>query len=1100
MSPARILLLLVLAGWGLSPSVARAEPPADAAARSEGDTSSPFRVPSIDPAPELGTLLGRRITRVEVVSVTQLWAGSTPELRVRAGDTLSPDLVRRALRELLDNGRYANASAEVLADGDGVRLRLVVIPRRVLAALRLSGPLLDEDDARRAVGARDGDEVTPGDLARITERLQRHYRARGFPDASVRVSTRDTDDPLRVVLLVDVVAGPPVNIERRIFRVWPIPFAEGLADVLHGYAAGPGVRADEQLLDAADRTLIDVLRERGWFDARVGHSLKPGQRGSVVAVDVRAGPLYQLAFDGNRHFDRHQLRSALKLDENADRSPVTLAERIAVFYRKRGFYDVEVTHELVHSSDRAYATIRFSVSEGARLTVIARGYPCLTGSRSASEVSSEIDSFLSEELPGGELFGPVDPRVVDSTLGPNATTGARVAPLELDPWRTYVPEVYERALKHLQDLYRSEGYLSAVVGPVRLVRRRCALRSPDGACRPVGQRKNAQPRCSDDPAGSASASEPQETCRPDPAHHIKCEPDVLVSIPIRLGPRTTLYDVGFDGNRMLAESDLAEVAELEVGEPVSQVSIDAARRRLLDAYAEEGFAFAEIEPLLDLSADRTRARVRFAINERERVRVSRIVVVGARQTSERLIRARIALEEGELYRHSLVRKTEERLGTLQVFSSVTVAFEDPMVPARDKVVVVTVQEKRPQHLEVRPGFSTGDGFRIAFEYGHGNLIGQAIRLTIKSQLSYLPSSLILEDDVRRKYDELSLADRLERRNSVTFDFPEIGLGPLFRLSVEGVDVRDNARDFGISKQAGIVTLAYLPSPRVSVQLGGSLENNDARIFGSESDDALVSYLQDNPSQRDRFRVPQGQTVAVAERVEARWDQRDNPLEATRGTLVSGGVEHVVARPAGDTKSLVGSSSVFAPTQSEFLKSEGQLAGYVRLSEKGLAFALSLRGGFITQLIANSRTYPDRLFFLGGVDSLRGVLQDSLVPEDIARELLRPGSNLSLNAVFIRGGDAYLNPRAELRIPLTASVQTAVFVDSGNLWTKPDEVTRTFALRYAAGTGLRIATPIGPLVFDYGFNLDRVLDKLFPDRDGQRFWEDLGAFHFAIGVF
>ena len=30
--------------------------------------------------------------------------------------------------------------------------------------------------------------------------------------------------------------------------------------------------------------------------------------------------------------------------------------------------------------------------------------------------------------------------------------------------------------------------------------------------------------------------------------------------------------------------------------------------------------------------------------------------------------------------------------------------------------------------------------------------------------------------------------------------------------------------------------------------------------------------------------------------------------------------------------------------------------------------------------------------------------------------------------------------------------------------------------------------------------DRVLDKLFPYRNNQRFWEDIGAFHFSIGLF
>jgi outer membrane protein assembly factor BamA len=154
---------------------------------------------------------------------------------------------------------------------------------------------------------------------------------------------------------------------------------------------------------------------------------------------------------------------------------------------------------------------------------------------------------------------------------------------------------------------------------------------------------------------------------------------------------------------------------------------------------------------------------------------------------------------------------------------------------------------------------------------------------------------------------------------------------------------------------------------------------------------------------------------------------------------------------------------------------------------------------IQHLLSGSQTYPDRLFFMGGVDSLRGFLQDSLVPEDIAKRLLDRSSGLSLNDVVIRGGDIFLNPRAELRIPLGSSVETALFLDAGNLWTDPTRV-RPFDLRYAVGTGVRVATPIGPLVFDYGFNVDRVLDDVFPKRDSQRFWEDLGAFHFSIGLY
>jgi outer membrane protein assembly factor BamA len=83
----------------------------------------------------------------------------------------------------------------------------------------------------------------------------------------------------------------------------------------------------------------------------------------------------------------------------------------------------------------------------------------------------------------------------------------------------------------------------------------------------------------------------------------------------------------------------------------------------------------------------------------------------------------------------------------------------------------------------------------------------------------------------------------------------------------------------------------------------------------------------------------------------------------------------------------------------------------------------------------------------------------------------------------------INPRAELRFPLRSPVDTVIFVDMGNLWLNPSNVFGApFELRAAVGSGLRLQTPVGPLVFDYGINVTR------------KPWEDFGAFNFAIGLF
>ena len=57
--------------------------------------------------------------------------------------------------------------------------------------------------------------------------------------------------------------------------------------------------------------------------------------------------------------------------------------------------------------------------------------------------------------------------------------------------------------------------------------------------------------------------------------------------------------------------------------------------------------------------------------------------------------------------------------------------------------------------------------------------------------------------------------------------------------------------------------------------------------------------------------------------------------------------------------------------------------------------------------------------------------------------------------------------------------------------------RNINLRVAAGSGIRIETPIGPLAFDYGVNMSRLFSS---PSNPRRTYEDPGAFHFAIGLF
>ena len=1043
----------------------------------------------VDPAPVEDPALGEPLAAVRVQSEGKWWAQSLQVRSVQAGDHPSGAVVRRALRELDRTGHFAELWAELVDEPQGPTLVLHVRPLRLIQQVRFSGGALSATEHRRALAVGEGDAVTGQDLSRAEERLRAAYQKAGYPKAQVSISPQDVDDPRRVLLRVAIKPGAPGLTQAVRFFVSPAPHHPRLSNSIDRFSLRPGKRLSAEAINDAVDELTEHLLEDQFYEAKVTARVVAGGN---VEVMVRSGPRFSFRFEGNDTFASAELRAALALHEAREVVPDQLQAKLEEFYVRRGFFDVRVRVERLSDASGRRSEIHASINERQRLQVSRRVFPCLSGAFNEAQLNEEIDGVLSEHFHPPALFGPAPHEVVNKELaGSGSIEGA--APFRATPWTNYSGESHRQVIEHLTELYRSEGYLDVQVGPAELLRRRCRRDSPPDQCLPVGPAVPSKIACE-------KMGDPQmavkQSCRAAWDRGERCESQATLVLPIRAGRQAIVYDVVVEGNRAFPEAVLLSLADLPLGQPLRQKDLDAALRRVQDHYFEHAYAFSEVHSEIELSADHTRARVVMSIVERQKVEISDIFVRGAQRTSESLIRSRLAISVKDYFRRSLVRRSEERIEALGVFTSVTVALSDPAVPARRKAVVVTVSERLPQYLDTKGGFASADGFRIGFEYGHRNLGGQAVRLTVRSQLALRPPFLIAEQDVRQKYEELSDLERLERRNTLTLGLPNVGLGPLFRLEAELLDLRSNERDFSHSRDAGVLRLLISPSRTVLLQLGGSVELNDANILGGQS---LRDYVAENPAAN--IRVPEGRSIAYTQNIGASWDRRDRPLSATRGTYLGGTVEHVTAVPLGDNVGTCnqGTTEVFDPVCSELLRISGRASGYLPMSEKGLTLALSLRGGFIQHLTSLSRTYPDRLFFMGGVDTLRGYTQYSLVPQDAAERVLDEQDDITINEIVLRGGDFFVNPRAELRIPVTNSLQTALFVDSGNLWQERGEVDLR-KWRFTTGSGIRVATPVGPLVFDYGFNLERVIDQLSRRNSGRRAWEELGAFHFSIGLF
>jgi outer membrane protein assembly factor BamA len=656
---------------------------------------------------------------------------------------------------------------------------------------------------------------------------------------------------------------------------------------------------------------------------------------------------------------------------------------------------------------------------------------------------------------------------------------------------------------------------------------------------PLPLAKTPPELCEYDPAGlpaSAQAFDPAFTCRPDPAKGIECAPALELVIPVRLGPRTKLWDVAFTGVKAMSEAEVAKAAEVPLGDPVSSVKLEDARRRITDWYKEAGYFYVDVKSTLEPSADNTRARVRFDVTEGDQVIVRGIVLRGLGKTRESVVRRRIALDVGRPYRASDVRKTQERLATLGVFSSITVGLSDPYVPQANKDVEVVLVERPSHYLEPSIGFSTGEGVRGTLEYDERNIEGYAISATFRAQLSYLPDFLIIDPQVQTNYQ--TVTDRLARRIILSGAYPDIGLGPLIRGQTDAIYVRDLERDFTLDKVSGVGSLIYRPGRELQISLGASVEYNDVKLFqyasveqyivcGTNGSGAPGTAGSFNPALAALLRVPDGGSFVLAQRLAIAWDRRDNPFNAHSGTYVYLGGELVNSTPLGSPNNATTSADLMsicpgvspkqiaqvqAPPQaySHFVRLTQTFAGYIPIT-KNISFAAELRLGENVKTAACQYenvpapemgqpaaplpafcTYPDRLFFMGGFDSMRGWLQDTFMPQEYADQIAKTPSlctNSSNNCtIAVRGGNFMINPRFELRFPVRAPINAAIFADFGNLYVDPTYIFQHFTLRADVGAGVRVDTPVGPLVFDYGINVTR------------RPYEDFGAFHFAIGLF
>ena len=556
------------------------------------------------------------------------------------------------------------------------------------------------------------------------------------------------------------------------------------------------------------------------------------------------------------------------------------------------------------------------------------------------------------------------------------------------------------------------------------------------------------------------------------------ENDLALIIAVDEGPQTLVGAFHMEGNQAFSEAQLAAYIDTAVGQPFSEFNIAQDRDNLLNYYFNHGFPRASFEATAKpIPGEPNRIDVTFKLHEGEQVFVDNVFVSGLNYTKPFVVQREVQVKSGDPLSQIDMLQTQQRLYDLSIFSQVGTAVQNPNGNEPEKNVLVDVEEAK------RYTFNYGVG--LEFQTGQPSAVGTN---QAKGQTGVSPrvSLAVTRLNFRGRDHTITFkADvgSLQQRGLVSYTAPRWFNSQNWKLSFTAF--YDNTVD---------VTTFTSQRLEGSVQAEQNVSKATTMDYRFTYRRVKASEINISPALIPLLSLP----VRVGEPgFSYIRNKRDNNLETTRGSYTT--------VDAGVASSYFGSEADFSRilTQNSTYHSFGKN----RPTEKKFVFARSLRIGVETAfgntaILPPGQACPNpsqincpsitviplaERFFTGGGNSHRGFGLNQAGPRDPITGFPVGGSALFLNNV-------------ELRLPPTTlpyfqdNISFAIFEDAGNIftdgrsmldnllrWRQKDpqlclqQSTATQCdysyISHAVGLGVHYKTPIGPVRFDFGYNLN-----------------------------
>ncbi len=525
----------------------------------------------------------------------------------------------------------------------------------------------------------------------------------------------------------------------------------------------------------------------------------------------------------------------------------------------------------------------------------------------------------------------------------------------------------------------------------------------------------------------------------------------LIDLSVSEGSQYKIGSFEAIGNRRFTQADISRmypfgessapsltqrVAALVKGKQTPRDVFDASKwdegtRKIKDAYANEGYIYSQIRPIVDKEQTDSGPRVnlRWEIQEGSPAIINRIEIVGNDYTTETCIRDQLSIIPGNVFNQTALINSYRSIENLGFFESPLALPETRTANDQGDVdVIFKVKEKRTGNVNFGASMGQGTGLGGFIGLDQPNLFGKCKRGSLNWQYGAYINDL-----------QLSYTDPA-----------------LYRTTT--------AMTVSIYRSESQYTIANLGQ---STRTGGSLRFTFP-VFGLHYTRLGVSYGAEAVRYGGTGLLSQVTTndCAGCLRSTLGFDlTRDTRIEmpfATDGSLQSFQAQFN-GGPLGGTAS-------FARYTTEF-KTYATLAkiGGEKGSPNGMKLVVGLtqRAGMVAG--NTGPFFSTQEFALGGVqygEALRGYPEFSITPLGF-----NPNTSTS-NAVLQSFGNVFFVSTAELGLRISSQFYVNLFYDAGNLWAHPRDFNPTRLFR-GAGIGVGTITPLGPLGLDWAYGFDRV---------------------------